>query len=118
MLSSGISSPSKLEHSKEDELPETFEPSLNSLSCLEKSCNSDHSLGWNGKRACCGLEENEEADSPKRSKIGNQESDGCSTMEATQCSMVDFIKGFDNGVSSLVPLPPIPFPFKRKFLQR
>lgn len=99
MLSSGISSPSKLEHSKEDELPETFESSPNSSSCPEKSCNSDRTLGHNGKHARGGLEENEEADSPKRSKIDNYGSHGSCIMEATQSSIVDFIKGFDNGVS-------------------
>ncbi|KNA25986.1 hypothetical protein SOVF_000900 isoform A [Spinacia oleracea] len=101
MLSCGISSPSELNHpEKMNEVPEAAVSSPNSLaSCVaEDSCNSDSKLPKKG--------EDEESDydgdmlRSKRCKveIGN---DSRSIMEATQSSIVEWLKNYDNGVALL-----------------
>lgn len=97
MLSCGISSPSKLKPlGRTNEVPEVAESLPNSLaSCLAaESCNSDHRLPKMGK--------DEEGDydllRSKRCKVDTGK-DCCSTMEATQSSLVAWLKNHDNGVA-------------------
>ncbi|KAL2943317.1 Werner syndrome ATP-dependent helicase-like protein [Bienertia sinuspersici] len=102
MLSSGFSFPSELNPLwRTNEVPsETAEPSPNSLNShhADESCNTDHKLPKNGVNEECDYDDYGMLSSRKRCKV-EEGTDYCSKMEATQTSIVEWLKNYDNGVA-------------------